>query len=309
MFCLNLMRIALELAKEDRVYESMATKFFEHYIYIGAAMNHMGGRDYSLWDEADGFFYDILRYPDGSFHKFRLRSLVGVIPMFAVERLELDWIEPFKEFRDNFLWFVHNRRELSERCCHYREHDGKKLYVLTVISERKLRRVIERLFDPSEFLSDYGIRSLSKFHERHPFVYGNNEVRYEAGESDNKIKGGNSNWRGPIWFPTSFLLIESLRKLGTGYGPSFQVPINGSNRNLTDMAGEVANRLIRIFTRNAFGSRPVYEGSQKFQNDRYWKDLILFHEYFNGDTGAGLGASHQTGWTGLVACLIDEWRQ
>ena len=309
MFCLNLMRIALELAKQNKAYESLATKFFEHYIYIGAAMNHMGGRNYSLWDEADGFFYDILRYADGSFHKFRLRSLVGVIPMFAVERLELDWIEPFKEFRDNFLWFVNNRRELAERCCHYREHDGKKLYVLTVASERKLRRVIERLFDPSEFLSDYGIRSLSKFHERHPFVYGNNEVRYDPGESDNKIKGGNSNWRGPIWFPTSFLLIESLRKLGTGYGPSFQLQVNGKNHTLTEMAGEVANRLIRIFTRNAAGTRPVYEGIKKFQCDPHWKDLILFHEYFNGDTGAGLGASHQTGWTGLVACLIDEWRQ
>ncbi len=312
MFCLNLMRIALELATENKAYESLATKFFEHYIYIGAAMKHMGGRAYSLWDEQDGFFYDVLRFPDGSFQKFRVRSLVGIIPLYAVERLELDWIQPFEEFRTNFEWFIKNRREITDSCCHYLERDGKQLYELTIVDEEQLRRMLERLFDPAEFLSDYGIRSLSQFHRDRPFVYSGNEVRYDPAESENKIKGGNSNWRGPIWFPTSFLIIESLRKLGAGYGTAFRLALpgpDGGSRTLTDLAADLANRLIRVFTRNEAGVRPLYGGLAKFQHDPHWKDLILFHEYFHGDNGAGLGASHQTGWTGLVAALIDEWRR
>jgi hypothetical protein len=312
MFCLNLMRMALELAKENKVYESLAVKFFEHYIYVGAAMKHMGGRDYSLWDEKDGFFYDILRYPDGSFHKFRVRSLVGLIPLYAVERLELDWIAPFEYFRSNLDWFVRNRRDLVERCCHLVKHDGMEVYVLTIADEDQTKRVLERLIDPDEFLSDHGLRSLSKYHEEHPYVFGNSEVRYEPAESDSKLKGGNSNWRGPVWFPTSFLMIESLRKLGKAYGSQFSVEApDGSGRQvtLTDMAEEIANRLIGIFTRDSDGRRPAYGGTRKFQEDPHWRDLVLFHEYFHGDNGAGIGASHQTGWTALVASLIDEWRR
>ena len=312
MFCLQLMRIALELAGENKVYESLATKFFEHYIYIGAAMKHMGGRQYSLWDEQDGFFYDVLRFPDGSFNKFRVRSLVGLIPLYAVERLELDWIQPFQEFRTNFEWFIKNRREITDSCCHYLERDGKQLYELTIVDEQQLQTILQRVFDPAEFLSDYGVRSLSKFHQDHPFVYSGNEVRYDPAESENKIKGGNSNWRGPIWFPTSFLILESLHKLAAGYGTSFRIdlpPEAGGSRTLTELAHDLANRLIRIFTRNEAGIRPLYGGLAKFQHDPHWRDLILFHEYFHGDNGAGLGASHQTGWTGLVASLIDEWRR
>ncbi len=312
MFCLNLMRIAIELAKENKVYESLAVKFFEHYIYVGAAMKHMGGRDYSLWDERDGFFYDILRYRDGSFHKFRVRSLVGIIPLYAVERLELDWIKPFEFFQANLDWFVKNRRELVERCCHLIKHDGMEVYVLTIVDEEQTKRILERVFDPQEFLSDYGMRSLSKFHEEHPYVFGASEVRYEPAESDNKIKGGNSNWRGPVWFPTSFLMIESLRKLGKAYGPQFSVKLpDGSGREVTlrEMGEEIANRLIRIFVRGEDGRRPVYGGTRKFQEDPHWRDLILFYEYFHGDNGAGIGASHQTGWSALVASLIDEWRR
>ena len=311
-FCLHLMRIALELAGENKAYESLATKFFEHYIYIGAAMKHMGGRHYSLWDEQDGFFYDVLRFPDGSFNKFRVRSLVGIIPLYAVERLELDWIQPFKEFHTNFEWFIKNRREITDSCCHYLERDGKRLYELTIVDEQQLQTMLQRVFDPAEFLSDYGIRSLSKFHGDHPFVYSGNEVRYDPAESENKIKGGNSNWRGPIWFPTSFLILESLRKLASGYGTSFCIDLPaeaGGSRTLKELADELANRLIRIFTRNDAGVRPVYGGLAKFQHDPHWKDLILFHEYFHGENGAGLGASHQTGWTGLVAALIEEWRR
>ncbi|MEW6729848.1 MAG: glucosidase [Acidobacteriota bacterium] len=312
MFCLNLMRIALELAKQNKVYESLATKFFQHYIYVGAAMKNMGGRDYSLYDEHDGFFYDVLRYPDGSFHKFRVRSLVGVIPIYAIERLEADWIEPFREFNSNLDWFLRNRQDIVQRCCFTVNRDGHDIHILAIMNEDQLRRLLERVLDPNEFLSDWGIRSLSKVHERAPFVYGNSEVRYEPAEADCKIKGGNSNWRGPIWFPTTFLIIESLRKLGKAFGPTFSVKSaadGGQEITLAEMTEEIANRMIKIFVRGENGRRPVYGGTKKFQEDPYWRDYILFYEYFHGDNGAGLGASHQTGWTGLVASLIDEWRK
>jgi len=312
MFCLNLMRIALELAAENKAYESLALKFFEHYIYIGAAMKNMGGRNYSLWDEADGFFYDVLRYPDGSFQKFRVRSLVGIVPLYAAETLKMDDIEPFQEFKTNFLWFVNNRRQLTESCCHHVEREGRQQYALTIVDNTQMRRILERLLSPSEFLSDYGIRSLSKYHESQPFVFGHSEVRYDPAESENKIKGGNSNWRGPIWFPTTFLIIESLRTLGAGYGNEFKFSLPGEThggRNLLDIAREIANRMIRIFTRDGQGRRPVYGGTRKFQEDPYWKDLILFYEFYHGDNGAGLGASHQTGWSALVAALIEDWRR
>jgi len=254
----------------------------------------------------------VLRYPDGSFHKFRVRSLVGIIPLYAIERLEVDWISSFPEFTANLEWFTENRQDLVQRACYRIQHEGVDVHVLAIVDEDQTKHILERLIDPNEFLSDYGIRSLSKYHQQHPYVFGQAEVRYEPAESDNKIKGGNSNWRGPIWFPTSFLMIESLRKLGKAYGPVFSVALpDGSGRQvtLTEMAGEIANRLISIFTRNDEGKRPVYGGSTKFQDDPHWRDYILFFEYFHGDNGAGIGASHQTGWSGLVASLIDEWRR
>ena len=310
MFCLNLMRIALELAQDNKAYESLALKFFEHYIYIGAAMKNMGGRKYSLWDENDGFFYDVLRFPDGSFHKFRVRSLVGIIPLYAAETIRLDDIEHYQEFKTNFLWFIRNRKQLTDSCCHYSE--AMRQYELTIVDEKQLRRMLERLLSRDEFLSDFGVRSLSKFHERNPFVFGNADVRYEPAESSNKIKGGNSNWRGPIWFPTTFLIIESLWTLGAGFGDEFRVSIPGDTRGeitLYEVAREIANRMIAIFARDASGNRPVYGGARKFQEDPYWNDLILFYEFYHGDNGAGIGASHQTGWSALVASLIDEWRR
>ncbi len=310
MYCLNLMRIALELAKENNVYESLATKFFQHYIYVGAAMKKMGGRSYSLWDEKDGFFYDVLRYPDGSFHKFRVRSLVGVIPIYAIERIEVDWVEPFKEFNTNLNWFLENRQDVVQRCCYTVNRDGKDVHILAIVNEDQLRGLLERILDPNEFLSDWGIRSLSKFHEEHPFIFGKSEVRYDPAEADCKIKGGNSNWRGPIWFPTSFLLIESLRKLGKAYGENFTVKgPDGTDLTLDKMAEEIANRMIRMFTRDEKGNRQIYGKIAKFQNDPHWRDYLHFYEYFHGDTGEGLGAAHQTGWTGLIASLIDEWRK
>lgn len=315
-FCLSLMRMSLELAKENPVYENLATKFFQHYIYVGAAMKHMGGREYALWDEKDGFFYDVLRYPDGSFHKFRVRSLVGVIPLYAVERLEAEWTEPFEEFRKRLDWFIKNRQDIVNRCCYTVDRPGPKgkqqVHILAIVDENQLRRILERVLDSDEFLSDYGIRSLSKFHEKEPFVFGKSEVRYEPAEADCKIKGGNSNWRGPIWFPTSFLIIESLRKLGKAFGDSYKMKTslrNGEELTLGEVGEEIANRMINLFVRNKEGNRPIYGGTEKFQKDPHWRDNVLFFEYFHGDNGAGLGASHQTGWTGLIAALIDEWRQ
>jgi hypothetical protein len=312
MFCLNLMRIALELAKENPVYESLATKFFQHYIYVGAAMKKMGSRNYQLWDEADGFFYDVLRHRDGSFEKVRVRSLVGLIPLYAMERLEDRWIAPFKSFRKNMDWFLTNKRHIVQNVCYPVERDGQRVHVLAIVDEEQMRRLLARILDPDEFLSPYGLRSLSRYHLAHPFRLGSAEVRYEPGEAVSKIKGGNSNWRGPIWFPTAFLMIEALRKLGTALGPDLLVPVAGDDddlRSLYDVAQELADRHIRIFTRDESGQRPVHNGRHKFQDDPHWRDLVLFYEYFNGDTGEGLGASHQTGWTALVASLIDEWRR
>jgi hypothetical protein len=312
MFCLNLMRIALELAKENGAYQALATKFFQHYIYVGAAMKNMGGRHYQLWDEEDGFFYDVLRHPDGSYEKFRVRSLVGLIPLYAVERLEDRWTEPFREFRQNMDWFLTNKRHIVRNVCYPVERDGQRVHVLAIVDESQMKRLLQRALDPDEFLSPFGLRSLSKHHAGHPFRCGDRVVHYEGAEAESKIKGGNSNWRGPVWFPTSFLMIESLRKLGTAYGPTLRVPALGTDGpplTLWEVAEELANRLIRIFTRDASGRRPVYGRLAKFQEDPHWRDLLLFHEYFHGDTGEGLGASHQTGWTGLVASLIDEWRR
>jgi len=310
MFCLNLMRIALELSYENKAYESLATKFFQHYIYVGAAMKKMGGRKYSLWDEKDGFFYDTLRYPDGSFHKFRVRSLVGLIPLYAIQRLEVSWMNQWKEFHSNVEWFIKNRQDIVQQCCHIVEHDNERMYVLAIVDDNQMKGILTRVLDPNEFLSDYGIRSLSKFHEKNPFSFGHSTVTYEPAEADCKIKGGNSNWRGPIWFPTSFLMIESLRNLGKAYGSTFKVKDqDGKEITLLDMANNIGDRMIRMFTRGPDGKRPIYGGTEKFQNDPHWRDYLQFYEYFHGDNGAGLGASHQTGWTGLVASLIDEWRR
>ncbi len=305
MYCLNLMRIALELARENRAYEGLATKFFEHYVYIGAALQRMGDQGYELWSQTDGFFYDVLRHPDGSYHKFRVRSLVGLVPLYAAEHLDELALEPFPDFRANFHWFLTNRPHLTRHCVSTLTRDGRQAHVLALANEEQLRRLLARVWDPGEFLSPHGLRSLSKHHEAHPFVFGGAEVRYEPAEALTPLKGGNSNWRGPVWFPTTFLMIESLRKLGEAYGPSFAV----AGVTPAEMARGLARRLVSLFERDASGRRPAHGGQRKFQDDPHWRDLLLFYEYFHGDTGAGLGASHQTGWTGLVATLIDEWRR
>jgi hypothetical protein len=312
MFCLNMMRMALELAQENGAYEALATKFLEHYVYIGAAMKKMGSHNYQLWDEEEGFFYDVLRYPNGHFHKFRVRSLVGLIPIYAIEHLEEKWIQPFEVFCADLNWFLDNRQDLVQHCVNTIEHDGDKVHVLAIMDPHQMRGLLHHIWDADEFRSDYGLRSMSKLHEKQPFAFGDNVVRYEPAESLDMLKGGNSNWRGPIWFPTTFLMIESLRKLRAAYGHSFTIenPEEGGKPvDPDEMARGFADGLISMFTRDASGNRPIYGYVRKFQEDPHWRDYILFYEYFHGDTGKGLGASHQTGWSGLVANLIDEWRR
>lgn len=311
-FCLHMMRIAIELAKTNKVYESMATKFFEHFIYIGGAMKRMGGRGYQLWDEEDGFFYDVLRYPNGEFVKFRVRSLVGLIPLYAIDVLNEADLESMPMFVNDVHWFIKNRPDLVGQACFTETRDGERRDILSIVDRHQLEKLLIRVWDENEFLSPGGLRSLSKYHHEHPFSFGAGTVRYEPAEADVKIKGGNSNWRGPIWFPTSYLLIESFAKFSTAFGPEFKVTApatNGKAMTPEEMARDVANRMIGMFTRDKAGRRRIYGGTEKFQQDPHWRDLLLFNEYFHGDNGAGLGANHQTGWTGLVANLIDEWRR
>ncbi|MGD8843027.1 MAG: glucosidase, partial [Gammaproteobacteria bacterium] len=311
MYCLNLMRIALELARENPVYESLATKYFQHYVYVGAAMKHMGAQgDHNLWDEKDGFFYDVLRHPDGRYEKLRVRSLVGLIPLYAVERLEHNWIEKFADFKSCLHWFVEHRQDVVRHCVNRVTADGVITDVMTIVDPEQLKRIFYRMADPAEFRSDYGMRSLSRHHLEQPFEREGASVLYEAAEADCKIKGGNSNWRGPLWFPTTFLIIESLRKLRKAYADELRfVGSDGQEHTPGELAEYFANAMIAIFTRDSDGRRPVYADNERFQHDPHWRDYILFYEYFDGDTGRGLGASHQTGWTGLVASLIDEWRR
>ncbi len=316
MFCLNLMRIALELATRNPVYEGLATKFFQHYAYVAGAMKHMGGAEEALWDKKDGFFYDLLRYPDGRQVKFKVRSLVGLIPLYAVERLDAEWLQRFNfgSFKFNFDWFLQNKSQLVDDVVHRLNDPSGNLrtHVLTIVNRDQLQGLLNRVFDDAEFLSDYGLRSLSKAHGEQPFRFEDKSVGYEPAESILKLKGGNSNWRGPIWFPTTFLLIESLRKLGKAWGPEDGLRMEGDDGPVTtyrDLARNLADRMIRIFTLDENNRRPVFGGAEKFHTDPHWRDNLLFYEYFHGDNGAGLGASHQTGWTALVACLIDEWRK
>jgi hypothetical protein len=309
-FSLNLMRIALELAKEDVSHEALATKFFQHFVYIAAAMKKMGNKNYSMWSEEDHFFYDVLVYPDGNFSRFQVRSLVGVIPIFAVDVITEKELEDVPGFREKFLWFLHNRKELTQECVIPVQKAGAQQYVLSLVSEDHLKGVLSYLWDPNEFRSEYGIRSLSKFHEQHPFHYRDMNVGYEPGESKTRLKGGNSNWRGPIWFPTSYLILESLKAYTNVFPSDFQIQAGSEPAvSLKEMTTSFANRMIGIFTKDSTGKRPLFDPKFPFARDPYFQDHILFYEYFHGDTGQGLGASHQTGWTGLIANLIDEFRK
>jgi hypothetical protein len=313
MYCLNMLAIALELARENPAYEDVASKFFEHFVYIAYAMHNRGGAEVSLWDEQDGFFYDVLNLPTGDHRPLRVRSMVGLIPLCATETLEPDIVDRLPGFLRRMQWFIDNRPEFREHVETEAHAAGKVRRLLTIVTRDKLPRILRYLLDEAEFLSPYGIRALSQYHCDHPYILRLNgmehRVDYEPAESSTGLFGGNSNWRGPIWFPMNYLLIEALQKFHYFYGDSLKVPCpTGSTDllNLWEVAAAVSCRLTHIFLRDAHGCRPVYNGTAKFQQDPHWRDLILFYEYFHGDNGTGLGASHQTGWTALVAKLLQQ---
>ena len=312
MYCLNMLAIALELAREDPSYEDVASKFFEHFVYIAHAMDDMAHEGISLWDEADGFYYDVL-HADGHHQPLKVRSLVGLVPLFAVETLEPEVVDRLPGFKRRLQWFTDNRADLREHVQSTTTPLGATRRLLSIVSREKLPRILRFVLDEREFLSPHGIRAVSRHHAQHPYVFtvGNVEHRvdYEPAESSSGLFGGNSNWRGPIWFPMNYLLIESLQKFHHFYGDALTVPFpTGAEdrRHLWDVAAEISRRLTRLVLRDADGRRPVYGGVEKFQRDPHWRDLVLFYEYFHGDNGAGIGASHQTGWTGLVAKLLQQ---
>ena len=313
MYCLNLLAIALELAHDDPAYEDVASKFWEHFLYIAAAMNTVGKNAAGMWSEADGFFYDILHMTNDAYVPMRVRSMVGLIPLFAVETLEHRIVDALPGFKRRLEWFIQNRPDLTKNvACMKTEGEGKRR-LLSTVNANQLRRILGFMLDESEFLSPYGIRALSRHHKDNPYVLPVNgyeyRVSYEPGESATGVFGGNSNWRGPIWFPVNFLLIESLQKLHHYYGPQFTVECptgSGVYMTLWDVAADLSRRLARIFLKSPEGKRPVNGANSIYAEDPHWRDLILFHECFHGDDGSGAGASHQTGWTALVAKLLQQ---
>ncbi|WP_036484551.1 glucosidase [Myxosarcina sp. GI1] len=313
MYCLDLLTIALELARDNEVYEDIASKFFEHFLYIVDAMNHFGTEGSDLWNEEDGFYYDVLNLPNGKSIDLKVRSLVGLIPLLAVTTIEQETMEKLKGFSGRVDWFVNNRPQLSSNLACMEGCDNHSRRLLAIVDRERLRLLLQKMLDETEFFSDYGIRSVSRYHQEHPYTFKTNgdeyTVAYEPAESPTYMFGGNSNWRGPIWFPINYLLIEALQKFDFYYGEDFKIECpTGSGKMLTlwEVALELEKRLISMFLRNESGCRPIYGDFAKFQSDPYWRDLILFNEYYHGDNGAGLGASHQTGWTALVAKLIMQ---
>lgn len=313
MYCLNMLAIALELASEDPVYEDVASKFFEHFVYICHAANHLGGTSLTIWDEEDGFYHDVLHLPDGQSLRLKARSMVGLIPLFAVETLDAAVVAKLPDFQRRMQWFLDNRPEFG---VHLEQRSGsaaRERRLLSLVNRERLRSVLRYLLDEEEFLSPFGVRSLSRIHAAQPYQItldgSEYRVEYEPGESRTELFGGNSNWRGPVWFPVNFSLIESLQRFHFYLGDGYRVECpTGSGRVMTlwEVAADLSRRLIRLFLRDEAGRRPVYGDIERFQRDPHWRDLILFHEYFHGDSGKGLGASHQTGWTALVAKLIQQ---
>jgi len=305
-----MLEIAAELAINDPTYAEMGTKFIEHFLWIASSMTRMGGNT-GMWDEEDGFFYDVLRLPNGDAQRLKVRSMVGLIPLCAATVFEGGVMAKYPELRERFLQFLRARPEIRTAI-----HDPLKTGVAgrrlaAILDETKLRRVLAKMLDEGEFLSPFGIRSLSRIHADHPYVInaGGQEFRvsYLPAESDSGMFGGNSNWRGPIWMPVNALIIRALLHYYTYYGNDFTVECptgSGRHMNLYEIADEIGRRLANIFLKDKDGRRPVYAGTRVFQEDPHWRDLVLFYEYFHGDNGAGLGASHQTGWTGIIARMM-----
>ncbi|MBF2050561.1 MAG: glucosidase [Elainella sp. C42_A2020_010] len=313
-FSQQMLRIAIELAIDNPEYEEFVIKFFEHTTWIAGAMDRIGIQQDEMWDEEDGFFYDVLRLPDGQAMRLKVRSLVGLLPLAAVAIFDADDFAKLPNFRNYVEEFKLRRPDLTANI-HLPTQPGMAgRYMLSVFNEQKLRRVLARMLDETEFFSPYGIRSLSRYHQDHPFVFSHAgqefRVDYLPAESNTGMFGGNSNWRGPVWMPVNILFISALRRLHAYYGDDFKVECptgSGQYRTLFEVAQELGNRLTRLFLKNDKGERPVYGAVKKFQTDPHWQDLILFYEYFHGDIGAGIGASHQTGWTGCIAQIIQAY--
>jgi len=312
MYALNLMRIALELALHNPAYEDIATKFFEHFLGIAAAMNDIGYQGVDLWDEDDQFFYDVLRLPDGEMTPLKVRSMVGLIPLYAVEILEPEILEKLPDFKRRLEWFLNYRPDLAALVSHWSEPGHGNRRLLSLLRGHRMKRLLERMLDETEFLSDYGIRSLSRAHLDTPYVFDccgkPMSVHYQPGESGSGVFGGNSNWCGPVWFPVNYLLVTSLRRFAEYYGEEFKIEYptgSGHFISIDEVADAVAERLTRLFRRDSEGRRPVFGDQEKFQTDPHFRDYLLFYEYFHGDSGRGVGASHQTGWTGLVSHLLQ----
>ncbi len=315
MYSLNMMRIALELASMKSIYQDLATKFFEHFLYIAEALTNLGGQGINLWDGEDEFFYDVLHTPQDNYLPLKVRSMVGLIPLFAVEVLEPDYINTLPEFKQRLELFFEDRKDLCQLVSHWHVPGAGDRRLLSLLRGHRMKRLLYRMLDETEFLSDYGVRSLSKYHEKNPYVFYANgsrfEVRYLPAESDSYMFGGNSNWRGPIWFPVNFLIIEALQRFHHYYGDDFKVEYptgSGKKYTILQISAELTKRLTRIFLRDEQGRRAVFGQNEKFQQDPHFRDYLLFYEYFDGDTGRGVGASHQTGWTGLIAKLLQPRR-
>ena len=320
MYSLNMLRIALELAIENPVYESIATKFFEHFLHIAHAMNDIGGTGEGLWDEEDQFYYDVLHMPSGSVLPLKVRSLVGLSPLFAVETLTPELLEKVPNFKRRMEWFLENRPDLAGLVSRWHEPGVGDTRLLSLLRGSRMKALLRRMLNETEFLSEFGIRAISKEHEANPYEIpcdgsmkmacgSQASVKYEPAESTTSMFGGNSNWRGPIWFPMNYLLLESMKKFYGYYGDDFKIECpegSGNKMTIAEAANEVGRRLTSIFTEDKQGNRPVFNKYPKMQNDQHFKDHILFYEYFHGDNGRGVGASHQTGWTALVASLIAE---
>lgn len=314
MFTLNMLRMSLELADTNKVYEENVAKFFRHFLNIAWAMHHIGKKDISLWDDDDNFYYDVVEMSSGITNRLKVRSLVGIIPLFAVEILHKDLFEELKDFRQRAADIVRTRPDLASLISNIEETNEEGNYLFSIMRGFRLERLLRRMLDEDEFLSDYGIRSLSKYHEEHPFVFkhhGHHQIQYESGESRSSMFGGNSNWRGPIWIPLNYMIIQSLRKYYTFYGDTYtyEFPTGSGNKlNLKEIANELSKRLIKLFERNKDGRFQYHADTEDtlFATDRHFKDQHLFYEFFDGDHGKGLGASHQTGWTALIANIIME---
>ena len=313
MFCLNLMRIAMELALENHVYENIATKFFEHFLGIAGAMNNLGGCGIGLWDEEDEFYYDVLHTPGGRFLPLKVRSLVGLLPLLAVDVIQPTLIDALPGFKSRLEWYLANRPDLCSLISRWHEPGMGERRLIAITRGHRMKCLLRRMLDPNEFLSDYGVRSVSKYHKEHPYMLTargeTRVVNYEPAESQTGLFGGNSNWRGPVWFPINYLLIESLQQFHHYFGDDFKVECptgSGQFMHLKEVANELSNRLIKIWIRDANGDRPFARASQPGLNAPQDRQRYLFHEYFHADNGAGLGASHHCGWTALVAKLIQQ---